>query len=198
MRLQITFDAGIVCVFGQGSIFVESLEGQTMKRKLGILGATIPAALIMSIVHSAANDFDVCARESGNVAISACTRAIVSEEYRGIELSRLFNNRCWERTILGQLQAALADCNESLRLDANRFNPFDTRGLLYLKLGQFDRAIADYDAALKLDPKSASSLYGRGFAKLKIGTVDAGNADVGAAKAIQADIAKKYESYGLK
>ena len=27
-----------------------------------------------------------------------------------------YNNRCWARTVIGDLQAALKDCNEALRL----------------------------------------------------------------------------------
>jgi len=111
--------------------------------------------------------------------------------------SELFDNRCWTRATINELQGALADCKESLRLRPNVAAALDTLGFVYLKLGQFDQAIATYDAALKIDPKSAYSLYGRGMAKLKIGDKTGGNADVAAAKAIK-DVAAEMAGYGVK
>src|SRR2546423_417950 len=89
---------------------------------------------------------------------------------------------------VGETARALADCNESLRLEPNVPATLDTRGFTHLRMGDWDGAIADYNAALRLDPKLASSLYGRGFVRLKTGD-RGGNADIAAAKAIKADIA---------
>ena len=110
-----------------------------------------------------------------------------------------YNQRCWFRAIdaqaqQSQLQQALADCSEALRL---KYNALDSRGFVYLKLGEYDRAITDYDAELKIDPKYAGSLYGRGIAKLKKGD-STGNADINSAKAIQSDIAEEFAGYGVK
>jgi tetratricopeptide (TPR) repeat protein len=85
-------------------------------------------------------------------------------------LGAAWNGRCWCRAIVGELQAALADCNEALRLEPNAAATLDSRGLIYLKSGEWDSAIADYDSALRLDPKLASSLYGRGLANLRRAT----------------------------
>jgi len=86
------------------------------------------------------------------------------------------------------LQAALADCNEALRLKPDVTATLGSRGLIYLKMGQWDSGIDDYRSALRVNPKSASSLYGRGLAKLKKGDTSGGNADIAAAKAIEANI----------
>lgn len=91
-----------------------------------------------------------------------------------------------------ELQEALADCNEALRLRPNDAATFDSRGLTYLRLGQLDNAIADYDAALALNPKAAVSFCGRGLAKLKKGDTVGGNTDIANAKTIQSDIAAAY------
>jgi tetratricopeptide (TPR) repeat protein len=66
---------------------------------------------------------------------------------------------------LGQLQAALADCNESLRLRPDNSNTLDSRGFVYLGLGRWDDAIADSDAALRGNPRNAWALFERGIAK---------------------------------
>jgi tetratricopeptide (TPR) repeat protein len=108
-----------------------------------------------------------------------------------------YRGRCWSRAASGQLQAALDDCNQALRLRPNDADALDARGFTYLKLGQIDRAIADYDSALKADPTIAASLYGRGVAKEKKGDAADGSADVAAAKALQTDIAKEFAGSGV-
>ena len=99
--------------------------------------------------------------------------------------------------MLGQLDAALSDCNEAIRLRPKYADALDSRGLTRLKLGQFDQAIADYDAALRLSPKMASALYGRGKAKIKKGDAARGNADIRTAKSINSTIDREFESYGV-
>ena len=87
-----------------------------------------------------------------------------------------YNNRCWARTVIGDLQAALKDCNEALRLRPNFVDALDSRGLVNLKSGQTKNAIADFDAALKINPRLTSSLYGRGLAKQRNGAISEGDA----------------------
>jgi tetratricopeptide (TPR) repeat protein len=87
------------------------------------------------------------------------------------------------------LNGALADCNESLRLRPNDGNTLNSRGLVQFKLGAFDTAIDDYSAAVAQNANDADSLYGRGAAKLKKGDAAGGNADIAAAQAIKPDIA---------
>ena len=70
--------------------------------------------------------------------------------------------------------------------------------LTYLKLGQFDNAIADYDARLRFQPNKTFSLYGRGVAKQKKGNGAGGDADIASAKAIDTEIAERFEGYGVK
>jgi tetratricopeptide (TPR) repeat protein len=110
-----------------------------------------------------------------------------------------FNNRCWARAAssTGELDLALRDCNEALRLRPDFTDALDSRGLTYLKLKLNALALADYDAALRLKPNQASSLYGRGISKLRSGKVAEGNADIAAAKALDARIAEEFAAYGV-
>ncbi len=108
------------------------------------------------------------------------------------------SERCRARALAGaDLQGALADCNESLRLRPDDRNTFNNRGLVQLKLGVYDRAIADYSAAMT-DENYWNSLYGRGIAKLKSGDTAGGNADIAEAKAREPDIAEVYAGYGVR
>ena len=54
------------------------------------------------------------------------------------------DGRCWTRAIIGQLHAALTDCNKVLGIAPSDAVTYDSRGLTYLKLNQFDLAIKDY------------------------------------------------------
>jgi tetratricopeptide (TPR) repeat protein len=109
---------------------------------------------------------------------------------------------CWVRTVLGQLQQALAACRMALQLKPRTAKMtvgiYDSRGLAYLKMGQFDAAIDDYNSALHLEPKLASSLYGRGLAKLKKGDSSNGNADIAAAKSVDPKISDDFVRYGVR
>jgi tetratricopeptide (TPR) repeat protein len=110
-------------------------------------------------------------------------------------LDVVWSGRCWARAILGNLQAALEDCNKALQARTNAAT-YDSRGLIYLKMGQFGAAIDDYNSALQFDPKLATALYGRGLAKLKQGNSITGETDIAKAKAIQPNIGDEFARYG--
>ncbi len=96
------------------------------------------------------------------------------------------------------MQAALADCNELMKLRPNDPYALVIRGFAHLKSGQIDAALADYNAVLRHDPKNVAALYGRGTAELKKRNTARGDADVAAAKAIKPDIAEEFARYGVK
>ena len=108
------------------------------------------------------------------------------------------NNRCWTRAVIGDLQGALKDCNEALRLRPNFVDALDSRGLVNLKSGLAKNAIADFDAALRINPRLTSSLYGRGLAKQRNGSISEGELDISNAKAMDPNIVKEFASYGVR
>lgn len=109
-----------------------------------------------------------------------------------------FNDRCWARAIWNRdLDMALADCNEAVKLQPNNLSIRDSRGLVYLRLGRYDEAIRDYDFIINEQPKKAWSLYCRGVAKLKAGKVAQGQADMSAATGISPEVADRAKRFGL-
>lgn len=109
------------------------------------------------------------------------------------------NRRCWARAQWGrELDAALADCDESLRLRPQTAATLDSRGLVQLRRDRAAAAIADYDKALDLQPAMAMSLYGRGLAKTRSGNPAAGAQDRAAAVAVAPEVAEVYAKMGLK
>lgn len=113
--------------------------------------------------------------------------------------SMLWNNRCWVRAVGGEeLEFALADCNEALRLDPRNTAALDSRGLVHFKRGDYAAALADYEAALAIEPGRGHYLYGRGMTRMRMGAVDAGRADLAAAERAEPGIAAIYRTYGVE
>jgi tetratricopeptide (TPR) repeat protein len=137
------------------------------------------------------------ARENDTAKLEAAVAAFDEVISANPKDANAYNSRCWTRVIIGQqLQQGLADCNESLRIRPNDAYTLDSRGFAYLKLDRLDDAIVDFSAALEINSKLVSSLYGRGLAKLRKADCS-GEADISDAKAIQANIAEEFKSYGI-
>lgn len=116
----------------------------------------------------------------------------------GMKEPLLLNDRCWARAIaMIDLDAALADCNEALRLRPDFTPARDSRAFLHLKRGHFRDALADYDAVLKEMPMNYYSLFGRGITKLRLGDRTGGNADITAAVSSEKGIKEEFAAYGV-
>src|SRR5262245_53715976 len=59
-----------------------------------------------------------------------------------------WNSRCWARGTGGiELEEALIDCNEAIKLSPGYFHYHNSRGLILLRLGRIDDAILDFTSA---------------------------------------------------
>jgi|SRR5579862_9230892 len=109
-----------------------------------------------------------------------------------------YDQRCWLRAIAGKdLDLALADCNQALKIDARDATALDSRGLVNFKLNKLTEALADYDAALDRDSHLAGAWYVRGIIKLRNGNADAGNDDIETSKKRDSTVAERYADYGV-
>ncbi|MBC7770636.1 MAG: hypothetical protein H7124_17780 [Phycisphaerales bacterium] len=133
--------------------------------------------------------------EDGRLSeIELLTRSLVE---RPLDAS-LWNSRCWLRAVSGEeLDLALIDCNESLRLDPRSAATLDSRGLVQLKRGEYALAIADYNAALAIEPGRGHFLFGRGAARLRMGDEAGARADFAAAERAEPGITRMYQNYGV-
>lgn len=78
--------------------------------------------------------------------------------------TELLIERCRDRALSEQkLQAALADCQKAIAINADIDEGFEWRAFTYLRLGRLDDAIADYDLFLKHRPNSPTGHFGRGI-----------------------------------
>lgn len=111
----------------------------------------------------------------------------------------LLNSRCWLRaTHDDDLALALADCNESLRIEPNAAHVLDSRGLVHLKRGDFASAETDYAAAFAAAPERGHYLYGRGLARIGLGRKAEGAADLAEGERLEPGVAALYRGYGAQ
>ena len=100
--------------------------------------------------------------------------------------------------MIGDLQAALKDCNEALRLRPNFVDALDSRGLVNLKSGQTKNAIADFDAALQ-DQSAIDLVAVRPRPRQEAQRLDSeGELDIANAKAMDPNIVKEFADYGVQ
>ena len=102
--------------------------------------------------RAAVDDAKTCAKESGEIAIDACSRAIKSGRYKGHELARQYLYRGVERRLKQDFDQALADFGEAARVDKKYADAFYNSCAIYNVKADYDHAIADCSQAIKLGP----------------------------------------------
>ncbi|KAF0700214.1 Aste57867_9268 [Aphanomyces stellatus] len=94
---------------------------------------------------------------------------------------------------MGDLERAIADYTDALRLEPHNVAAYSNRGYAWRKLGRYDAAVDDYSAgtsstfkqtcvstphaALRLDPKSTRTLSNRAYSYAKMGCLTESIAD---------------------
>jgi tetratricopeptide (TPR) repeat protein len=126
----------------------------------------LSAALIAASTASAQDNAAIC-KDDGvapEAAIAACTRIISTSKAKTNDLASTYYNRAISYRQKGEIDSALADYNEAIRINPKHARAFNNRGTLYKEKGDLDRAIADFGEAIRLDPKFAAAYFNRGNA----------------------------------
>ena len=108
----------------------------------------------------AADDGKACLKESGDVAIEACSRAIKSKRYTGHVLARQYLSRGVEQRSKEDYEAALADFAEALKIDKKYSDAYFNRCSIYNYKKQYDAAITECSQAIKLGPSVDATVAG--------------------------------------
>src|SRR5580700_1889733 len=103
------------------------------KNLAAIVGAAIAAAVLTVAISpvlaaTVQDDGNSCVRDSGDAAISACTRAIGSNLYSHSDLALLYNNRGVEYANKGDVDRAIADYDQAIALDPKLAAAYNNRG----------------------------------------------------------------------
>jgi tetratricopeptide (TPR) repeat protein len=136
--------------------------------KFGLIALSALMALLALAVSprpAVADDYDTCEKESGDVAIAACTRALATGRYKGRQLAAIYDNRGVEYAAKRDFDRAVADYDEAIRIDPKFAFPYSNRGDARRLNGDVEQALADLDQAIRLDPNFANAYYNRGLAR---------------------------------
>src|SRR3954471_10755910 len=111
-------------------------------------------------------NWETCISVTGSAAtrLPACTAVIDARSQAGRRLAGAYCIRGNDLTEKGELDAALADLNEAISIDATYACSYVNRGRVYGFKGDYDRAIQEYDTAIKLDARMALAYNNRGDA----------------------------------
>jgi tetratricopeptide (TPR) repeat protein len=92
---------------------------------------------------------------------------------------------------------AIADYNEKIRLNPNRADLFNSRGVAYYRKGDYNSAITDYAEAIRLHPENAVFYNSRGIAYRRMGDYDRAIADYTEAIRLDSKYAVAYNNRGF-
>jgi tetratricopeptide (TPR) repeat protein len=128
-----------------------------------------------------ADDRSDCNGDKIDVAIAACTRVIRAGKSTGRDLAMVYYGRGRSYRLMRDNDRAIADYNESIKLNSSYPHAFLGRGNAWKSKKDLDRAIADFSEAIRLDPKFASAYFNRGDAYDDKGDTTRALADLDAA-----------------
>ena len=124
-----------------------------MSRGSMLLASVLSVAVLAALCGPAnADDRETCKTASGDPAITACSRAIASKKYKGNILSILYTNRGAEFGAKGELDRAMKDYDQAIKLDAKNALAFNNRGMTKLTQGDKEGGEADIAKAKQLQP----------------------------------------------
>ena len=101
--------------------------------------------------------------------IRSCSALIQSSRETRHYRAVAHNDRGIAYATKGDLDRAIADFNEAIRLDPKDAIVYRNRGKAYDAKGDHDRAIADLDQAIRIDPKFADAYNTRCWVRAVIG-----------------------------
>jgi len=149
---------------------------QIIPRALVVLAIAVAMLAISPAFAQTQRQLDHCANKDDSFApalrIEGCSATIKQAASSGENLSWAFYNRGIAYAKKGDLDRAIADFDQALRLDPDSTFALNNRGAAYARKGQYSEAIADFNEAIRLDSQSATAYNNRGTAYAKLGEYD--------------------------
>jgi lipoprotein NlpI len=152
--------------------------------------------LFMLVTKVYADDASDCEKSSGDIKISACTRAIDSGRWQGADLAWAYNNRGNAKQDKGDADGAFSDFQTAIELNPRYANAYNNLGIAKRRKGDFDGAMADYNRAIDINPHLAPAFYNRGLAKARSGDIDGAMSDYNRAIEINPEFSSAYNNRG--
>ena len=113
---------------------------------------------------AAPRDGGDCASAEADRRIAGCTRIIQDLGETARMRAGALINRALAYRAKGELDRAIADYSEAIRIDPRYADAYYNRAIAFKAKGDLDRAIADYNEAIRLNPRDALAYNNRGIA----------------------------------
>jgi len=136
--------------------FVDRIVMQFVRANFWACLACLSVVPAMAAPATPAAQLSQCAGEhdeSAEQVIAACTALINAGQVDAKELSRVYAYRAFGYERKDDLNRAVADADQAIKLDATSAVAFHRRGDIRKLLLQDDLALADFSEAIRLDPK---------------------------------------------
>lgn len=150
-----------------------------------LLAAIVWAAAPVSAQADAIADSNLCYAQfstgDNKAAIDYCSRAISSGELGEPDLIAALINRGVAYKNVGDLNAAIADYTQALRIAPRDALLYQNRANALREMGAFDAALVDIEQSLALDAERPGAWYVRGAINEAQGDRDAAREDYRAA-----------------
>ena len=165
------------------------------------LGMSLVVIMLAWPVHAASQrDHDDCLTEDEDIdldrRIAACT-AILQDPDESRDHAVAYYNRGFSYQIREDMDRAIADYGESIRIDPEDTASYTNRGFAYWAKGDLDRAIANYSEVIRLDPEDALAYRDRGITYSDKGDTDRAFADYDEAIRLDPEYAFAYRTRGI-
>ena len=132
----------------------------------------------------------VCAAETNEAA------RYDLEVQRNPTNSRAYDRRGWARGVNGNLDGAISDFNEAIRLNPTDAMAYGLRGKAFSDKGELDKAVTDLTQAIRLNPKGALAHQNRGYISFKKGEWESALRDLDEAIRLDPKLAIAYSNRG--
>jgi tetratricopeptide (TPR) repeat protein len=106
-------------------------------------------------------------RAAPDTRISGCTALIDGGYGTTAALAIAHNNRGNAYIAKGELDRAIQDFDQSIKLDRTYTKPLNNRGVAYMRKGEYDLAIEAFDEAIRRNPNYGNAYANRAGAYLK-------------------------------
>jgi tetratricopeptide (TPR) repeat protein len=167
----------------------------SIKSHISLFIAVPFLVLGLSVGAAKAEDWPTCKNAVGAKAIAACSHLIASGGLAPSLLAIAYNNRGNARLVNNDLEGAIVDLDQALRLDATLAIAHSNRCLARLAKRNIDGAIEDCNEAIRLNPKLIFAYDNRCSTQIAKGDLDRAISDCG--QAIRLD-PKRAGAFGLR
>jgi protein O-mannosyl-transferase len=130
-------------------------------------------------------------------AIADCDSALKHPPPLDYQYGMIFFNRGTAYLRKNQIEPAIRDLNEALRLIPAHESALFNRAIAFAAKGEYDKAIADNSSVLEMNPGHVKALNNRGIAYRELGKLDEALADFNSAIALQPSYGQAYVNRGI-